>query len=76
MINNEFGRENDKLYESLKQYHYDNESSSEDESSSDESEMDEKKARAEMKTILKTVPKTLDMNYNETFTNSANVKIR
>ncbi|GBC23371.2 hypothetical protein GLOIN_2v1773969 [Rhizophagus irregularis DAOM 181602=DAOM 197198] len=37
---------------------YDNESSSEDESSSDESEMDEKKARAEMKTILKTVPKT------------------
>ncbi|PKY20705.1 hypothetical protein RhiirB3_434083 [Rhizophagus irregularis] len=52
---------------------YDNESSSEDESSSDESEMDEKKARAEMKTILKTVPKTLDMNYNETFTSGANI---
>ncbi|CAB4440170.1 unnamed protein product [Rhizophagus irregularis] len=84
IINNEFGRENDKLYESLERYRgkrltkrsYDNESSSEDESSSDESEMDEKKARAEMKTILKTVPKTLDMNYNETFTSGANVEIR
>ena len=29
-----------------------------------------------MKTILKTVPKTLDMNYNETFTSGANVEIR
>ncbi|EXX73533.1 hypothetical protein RirG_059450 [Rhizophagus irregularis DAOM 197198w] len=37
--------------------------------------MDEKKARAEMKTILKTVLKMLDMNYNETFTSGANVEI-
>jgi hypothetical protein len=29
-----------------------------------------------MKTILKTVPKTLDMNYDETFTSIANVEIR
>uniref|UniRef100_U9USW1 Uncharacterized protein n=2 Tax=Rhizophagus irregularis TaxID=588596 RepID=U9USW1_RHIID len=55
---------------------YDNESSSEDESSSDERKwMKKKQGFAEMKTILKTVPKMLDMNYNETFTSGANVEI-
>ncbi|CAG8740056.1 1978_t:CDS:2, partial [Funneliformis caledonium] len=38
--------------------------------------MGEKYARAGMKTILKTLPPELDMNYEETFNSPANVKIR
>ncbi|CAB4434683.1 unnamed protein product [Rhizophagus irregularis] len=77
-----FADENDNLCESLnriktkKSEQYEEESKEERSGSNNNDEYDEKEARAEMKSILKTIDETQGLDYNETFNSAKNLKIR
>ncbi|GET64797.1 hypothetical protein GLOIN_2v1883234 [Rhizophagus irregularis DAOM 181602=DAOM 197198] len=55
---------------------YEEESEEERSGSNNNDEYDEKEARAEMKSILKTIDETRGLDYNETFNSAKNLKIR
>ncbi|CAB5306522.1 unnamed protein product [Rhizophagus irregularis] len=65
-----------KRIKTKKSERYEEESEEEWSSSNNNDEYDEKEARAEMKSILKTIDETRGLDYNETFNSAKNLKIR
>ncbi|CAB5354470.1 unnamed protein product [Rhizophagus irregularis] len=65
-----------KRIKTKKSERYDEESEEERSGSNNNDEYDEKEARAEMKSILKTIDETQGLDYNETFNSVKNLKIR
>ncbi|UZO07519.1 uncharacterized protein OCT59_027803 [Rhizophagus irregularis] len=65
-----------KRIKTKKSKQYEKESEEERFSSNNNDEYDEKEARAEMKSILKTIDETRGLDYNETFNSVKNLKIR
>ncbi|EXX72376.1 uncharacterized protein OCT59_007524 [Rhizophagus irregularis] len=55
---------------------YEEELEEEGSGSNNNDKYDEKEARAEMKSILKTIDETRGLDYNEMFNNAKNLKIR
>ncbi|GET66822.1 hypothetical protein GLOIN_2v1883234 [Rhizophagus irregularis DAOM 181602=DAOM 197198] len=65
-----------KRIKTKKSERYEEESEEERSGSNNNDEYDEKEARAEMKSILKTIDETRGLDYNETFNSAKNLKIR
>ncbi|CAB5363713.1 unnamed protein product [Rhizophagus irregularis] len=65
-----------KRIKTKKSERYEEESEEERSGSNNNDEYDEKEARAEMKSILKTIDETRGLDYNETFNSVKNLKIR
>ncbi|CAB5352485.1 unnamed protein product [Rhizophagus irregularis] len=65
-----------KRIKTKKSERYEEESEEERSGSNNNDEYDEKEARAEMKSILKTIDETRGLDYNETFNSTKNLKIR
>ncbi|PKY19085.1 hypothetical protein RhiirB3_468959 [Rhizophagus irregularis] len=65
-----------KKIKTKKSERYEEESEEEGSGSNNNDEYDEKEARAEMKSILKTIDETRGLDYNETFNSVKNLKIR
>ncbi|CAB5377598.1 unnamed protein product [Rhizophagus irregularis] len=65
-----------KRIKTKKSERYEEESEEERSGSNNNDEYDEKEARAEMKSILKTIDETRRLDYNETFNSAKNLKIR
>ncbi|CAB4402983.1 unnamed protein product [Rhizophagus irregularis] len=65
-----------KRIKTKKSERYEKESEEEGSGSNNNDEYDEKEARAEMKSILKTIDETRGLDYNETFNSAKNLKIR
>ncbi|CAB5383113.1 unnamed protein product [Rhizophagus irregularis] len=65
-----------KRIKTKKSERYEEESEEERSGSNNNDEYDEKEARAEMKSILKTIDETQGLDYNETFNSAKNLKIR
>ncbi|CAB4425454.1 unnamed protein product [Rhizophagus irregularis] len=64
-----------KRIKTKKSERYEEESEEERSGSNNNDEYDKKEARAEMKSILKTIDKTRGLDYNETFNSAKNLKI-
>ncbi|CAB5350723.1 unnamed protein product [Rhizophagus irregularis] len=65
-----------KRIKTKKSERYEKESEEERSGSNNNDEYDEKEARAEMKSILKTIDETRGLDYNEMFNSAKNLKIR
>ncbi|CAG8768705.1 12557_t:CDS:2, partial [Rhizophagus irregularis] len=65
-----------KRIKTKKSERYEEESEEERSDSNNNDEYDEKEAKAEMKSILKTIDETRGLDYNETFNSAKNLKIR
>ncbi|CAB5364462.1 unnamed protein product [Rhizophagus irregularis] len=65
-----------KRIKTKKSERYEEESEEEGSGSNNNDEYDEKEARAEIKSILKTIDETRGLDYNETFNSAKNLKIR
>ncbi|UZO27174.1 uncharacterized protein OCT59_019380 [Rhizophagus irregularis] len=65
-----------KRIKTKKSERYEEESEEERSGSNNNDEYDEKEAKAEMKSILKTIDETQGLDYNETFNSAKNLKIR
>ncbi|CAB5353418.1 unnamed protein product [Rhizophagus irregularis] len=65
-----------KRIKTKKSERYEEESEEERSGSNNNDEYDKKEARAEMKSILKTIDETRGLDYNETFNSAKNLKIR
>ncbi|CAB5386902.1 unnamed protein product [Rhizophagus irregularis] len=65
-----------KRIKTKKSERYEEESEEERSGSNNNDEYDEKEARAEMKSILKTIDETRGLDYNKTFNSAKNLKIR
>ncbi|GET62731.1 hypothetical protein GLOIN_2v1881963 [Rhizophagus irregularis DAOM 181602=DAOM 197198] len=65
-----------KRIKTKKSERYEEKSEEERSGSNNNDEYDEKEARAEMKSILKTIDETRGLDYNETFNSAKNLKIR
>ncbi|CAB5361920.1 unnamed protein product [Rhizophagus irregularis] len=65
-----------KRIKTKKSERYEEESEEERSGSNNNDEYDEKEARAEMKSILKTIDETRGLDYNEMFNSAKNLKIR
>ncbi|POG63143.1 hypothetical protein GLOIN_2v1882336 [Rhizophagus irregularis DAOM 181602=DAOM 197198] len=65
-----------KRIKTKKSERYEEESEEERSDSNNNDEYDEKEAKAEMKSILKTIYETRGLDYNETFNSAKNLKIR